>query len=229
MGLDTFTSDAYQRHNRRRQEHLASLNLSIACREVLEVGAGIGDHTGFFVDRNCRVTSTDGRQDCLDELGRRFPGVRTLRFDANGDPPAYLEPHEVVFAYGVLYHLREPARALTTLANLCSDTLLLETCVTAGAHSQLVVVDERVDDPTQALDGVGSRPTRRWVWDRLREQFPYVYATMTQPWHEQFPIDWTAPNVGDTGLIRAIFVASRHAIDNKLLCTTLPDQQTRGG
>ncbi len=46
--LACFQSEHYQRHNEKRLEHLASLNLPIADSTVLEVGAGIGDHTGFF-------------------------------------------------------------------------------------------------------------------------------------------------------------------------------------
>jgi hypothetical protein len=84
-----------------------------------------------------------------------------------------------------------------------------------------------VEDPTQALDGVGCRPTRRWVWDELQKHFAYVYLTRTQPWHEQFPIDWTAVRDAPHSLIRAIFVASRRLIDNPMLSATLLDRQTR--
>ncbi len=229
MPLDSFLSEPYQRHNKRRQEHLASLGLPIAGRSVLEIGAGIGDHTGFFVDRGCRVTSTDGRAECVQTLTERFPGLRAVAYDANGPAPADIPPHEIVYAYGLLYHLREPAQALATMATLCSDMLLLETCVSGGREAVLPLVDEAIEDPTQALDGVGCRPTRAWIWQQLTSLFPHVYATATQPWHEQFPIDWTAPNLGDDGLIRAIFVASRRPIDNPLLVSSLPDRQVRGG
>ena len=83
MSFDNFTSEHYQRHNRRRQEHLATLGLDLSGRRVLEIGAGIGDHTGFFVDRGCNITSTDGRPDCVTALGNRFPGLKTVLFDAN--------------------------------------------------------------------------------------------------------------------------------------------------
>jgi hypothetical protein len=228
MPLDSFVSDPYQRHNRRRQEHLATLGLPLAGRRVLEIGAGIGDHTGFFVDRGCVVTSTDGRAECVDAIRRRFPGVRTALYDANKEPPVELEPHEVVYAYGVLYHLHDPGRAIRAMARLCSGMLLLETCVSAGSESRLVAAKEATDDPTQALDGRGCRPTRQWVWDRLSEQFPCVYLTATQPWHEEFPVDWPNPPASNGKLIRSIFVASRSAVDNPLLVPRLFDQQSRG-
>jgi len=56
---DAFLSYHYQRHNQRRLEHLASLGLDIAGCTVLEVGAGIGDHTSFFLDRGCEVVTSD--------------------------------------------------------------------------------------------------------------------------------------------------------------------------
>src|SRR5262245_59527575 len=40
-----FHSDSYRRHNARRLEHLASLRLAVAHATVLEVGAGVGDHS----------------------------------------------------------------------------------------------------------------------------------------------------------------------------------------
>lgn len=46
-----FHSYDYLRHNARRLEHLASLGLPITGRSVLEVGAGIGDHSHFYIDR----------------------------------------------------------------------------------------------------------------------------------------------------------------------------------
>lgn len=223
MLLDSFSSDHYQRHNKRRQEHLASLHLDLSGRSVLEIGAGPGDHTGFFLDRGCRVTSTDGRAECVEALKARFPKVKVLRFDANEELPAEIEPHQIVYAYGVLYHLREPAKALGVIASFCTELLLLETCVSTGSDARLVWANEP-NEATQALDGVGCRPTRQWVWDRLKELFEHVYLTTTQPWHEEFPIDWTKDY---PGLVRSVFVAARRPIENRFLSPTLLDKQAR--
>jgi len=56
-----FRSFQYLRMNARRLEHLAGLGLPIAGRDVLEVGAGIGDLTSFFLDRGCSVTAIEPR------------------------------------------------------------------------------------------------------------------------------------------------------------------------
>ena len=63
-------------------------------------------------------------------------------------------------------------------------------------------------------------------WNELKKHFPHVYMTVTQPNHEQFAIDWTAPDKHPVKLVRAVFVASRHALDSDQLTTSIPDHQT---
>jgi hypothetical protein len=82
-------------------------------------------------------------------------------------------------------------------------------------------------NPTQALSGVGCRPTRRWLFERLQARFEYVYCPKTQPNHEEFPLDWTAPEKHQATLQRSVFVASRMRIDNDVLSPSLLDSQVR--
>ena len=46
-----FLTTYYQRQDQRGQEHLASLDLPIAAKTVLEVGLGIGNQTSLFIER----------------------------------------------------------------------------------------------------------------------------------------------------------------------------------
>ena len=71
--------------NSARQQHLASLGLDLAGKKVLEVGAGIGLHTPFFLERGCEVTVTDGRAENVAEIARRLPTVRTALVDLEAD------------------------------------------------------------------------------------------------------------------------------------------------
>ena len=48
--------------------------------------------------------------------------------------------------------------------------------------------------------------------------------TRTQPAHEDFPLDWNAPEPTDRDA-RAVFIASRQRLDNPLLLDQLPYQQ----
>src|ERR1700733_6970757 len=82
-GMDYFYSEHYQTHNRARLSHLASLGLPLAGRQVLEVGCGPGDHTGFYLERGCAVFSVDARQECIEAVQARYPQVDTAQVDLN--------------------------------------------------------------------------------------------------------------------------------------------------
>ena len=221
-----FHSTEYLRHNQRRQEHLATLGLDLAARSVLEVGAGIGDHTSFFLDRGCAVTVTEARKANLRVLRRRFPDLAVRHLDLDRPDPSLAGRWDVVYCYGVLYHLSRPAEALRYLAHRCGSLLLLETCVTPGDAVALNPQAEARANPTQAVSGMGCRPTRPWVVQQLAALFEHVYVPITQPWHEEFPDDWTA--APRDRLTRAVFVASRSALDTPLLTASLPARQPRG-
>ena len=222
-----FLTPYYRRHNQRRQEHLASLNLPIAGKTVLEVGAGVGDHTSFFIDRQCSVTSTDGRQESLDILQQRFPQITTFSWDIEFPPPKGIKKSQIVYAYGILYHTRNPRTVLENLASLCTEILLLETCVSFGDEELIHLTAEAINDPTQALGGTGCRPTRPWIFKTLKWFFPFVYVTKTQPRHEEFPIDWnkSTEENNENKLNRSVFVASKIPLCNENLSSDLIDKQ----
>jgi hypothetical protein len=224
--VEKFHSLAYLRHNQRRQEHLASLNLPLAGRSVLELGAGIGDHSTFFLDRGCALMITEAREQNVEIIRERLPDVEVLILDLDDPAPEFSGRWDVVYAYGLLYHLSKPAMAISFMAGCCDSLLLMETCVTPGEGLHLNPVSEPVRSPSQATSGVGCRPTRPWVKAELSRHFDHVYLTVTQPWHEEFPLDWSLP-AEDGRLTRAVFVASREPLDNPLLTEEIPMVQRR--
>jgi SAM-dependent methyltransferase len=227
-----FRSPLYRRHNQRRQEHLASLGLNLTDKRVLELGAGIGDHTTFFTDRGCSVISIEPRpENCrlfranMASLGISSPDpVDLIESSFEGAEDLALEAFDVVYAYGVLYHLTDPARGLAFMARHCAGILLLETCVSFGSEQAINLVAE--GGPSQAITGTGCRPTRTWVWSHLSELFPYVYATATQPAHPEFPLNWHSA-LSNESFTRSVFAAAQWPIDNPLLLADLPMTQRR--
>jgi SAM-dependent methyltransferase len=222
-----FHTDHYLRHNARRLEHLASLQIPVAGRSVLEVGAGIGDHSSYYIDRGCRITITETREENLSVLRRRFPAADVQRLDMEAPLPVSESPFEVIHCYGLLYHLSSPNQALEFISRSTSEMLLLETCVSFGDALEVHPVSERQTDPTQANSGTGCRPTRAWIFNELQRLFEHVYVPKTQPNHEEFPLNWLAPEKHTAGLQRAIFVASRQPLDNPRLNPGLLDHQVR--
>jgi hypothetical protein len=227
-----FHNPAYLRITARRLEHLVSLGLPLRNRTVLEVGAGVGDHTHFYLDRGCRMTVTEVREDNLQCIRRRYrnaSGVRDIRALDVENPVGEWAVHDIVHCYGLLYHLKEPMKALDFMSNTCSELLVLETVLSYGSEAVLNSTEERVACPSQSFHGVGCRPTWAWVFSELKKRFPYVYATRTQPNHPEFPIDWTDESKKTDVLSRGIFVASRVKLDNALLSEEIPRQQRYEG
>lgn len=224
---NVFHSHHYLRHNARRLEHLASLRIPVAGMSVLEVGAGIGDHSHYYIDRGCPITITEARAENLQYLQKRYPDSNILQLDIEN--PLLLEdsPFDIVHCYGLLYHLSNPEQALEYLSNNTKKLLLLETCVSFGDQDEFNPTKERQGELSQAFSGTGCRPTRPWLFKRLKKLFNYVYLPKTQPNHPEFPIDWTAPEEHTVALQRAIFIASREKIDNDLLTQSLLTKQNK--
>jgi len=221
-----FSTYHYQRHDQRRLEHLASLRLDLSGCKVLEVGAGVGNHTSFFLDRGCEVVSTDSREENLRILLSRYPDVEIRRLDLDEPDSSFEETFDIVYCYGLLYHLKHPAEAIEFMSRRCRSMLLLETCVSFDQSERINPCREDKHNPTQATSGYGCRPSRWWVYSQLREHFEFVYLPITQPNHEEFPIDWSFP-LSSAGLSRAVFIASRKKLENTLLTEEIPMRQTR--
>lgn len=222
----TFRHSHYVRHNARRMEHLVSLGLPLFDRTVLELGAGIGDLTTFFLDRNCKVTVVEGRTENVNEIQRTLGCEKKWRVNEDYsihqvdlENPESFHPgkHEVVFNYGLLYHLTNPKQLLSWAAQYCTDMMICETCVSyRGDEKATNNTPEDAQSPTQAISGVGCRPTRAQVFEWMKECFPHVYLPKTQPRHTEFPLDWTLQE-WPSQLTRAIFIGSRSALENETL------------
>ena len=234
--LADFHSVSYLRHNARRLEHLASLSLPIRDRTVLELGAGVGDHTTFFLDRGCSVTCIEPRaENCtllaslMHERKRRgyeaASRCRILRADAVSFEAAVPESFDIVHAYGLLYHTDDPAAVLAAIARKCAGLVLLETCVAFGSNEAINPVPELAHIPSQSVTGRGCRPTRPWIFRRLIELLGFAYMPSTQPAHEDFPLDWTGSQPTEREA-RAVFIGSRRPLNNPLLLNQVPYLQT---
>jgi SAM-dependent methyltransferase len=212
--------------NKARLDHLASLGIALDGKKVLEVGAGIGLLTSFFTQRSCEVTSTEARKELNKENLSRHPRRKGWVFQADLMQVAShddLGAFDAVFCYGVLYHLPNPRMALMDLANVCETVFLLETMVWYEDDGKI----HRTREPPsldQSFYGHGCRPARDWVMEELRKHYEYVYITVTQPDHAQFPTSWPSKPGQDC---RAVFVASRKEIVLKSLTQRLPRKQRR--
>lgn len=218
-----FHSWRYLRNTARRLEHLATLGLDYRDKSIIELGAGIGDLTTFFLDRGANVHATEGRPENYSFLEKRFedePNATSQLIDLDPPPTDFKNTYNTVVSYGLLYHLSDPIAGLDFMSNAAEDRLLLESICLPGDNLDINPYEEIQTQAGAAYSGTGCRPTRKWVHGQLKQRFEYVYVPITQPSHAEFPTDWTHCN--HTASTRAIFIASRTPIDNPLLTLELP-------
>lgn len=221
----SFLTHHYQCHNIARLQHLESLQLPMANKSVLEFGAGVGDHTYYLLAKNCNVTVTEGRQELVDFISSRY-NIKAIKLDVEKDLPLIktLPNFDIIYCYGLLYHINNPEEFITTIAPK-ADTLLLETCVLPDSSTYGPnLISENAQAFTQAISGTGCRPNRKWLFDKLKALYPFVYMPKTQPKHFEFPTDWDTVLDEPGKLVRSVYVASKKPIQNELLLDYIPSK-----
>lgn len=219
-GAAVFDSDDAVRINQARMAHLDSLGLPLERTRVLDAGCGVGHLARFFVDRVCHVVCFDARPENVAELRARYPDLDAHVLNVETDPLDPLGRFPVVFCYGLLYHLENPLAALRNLARVADDLLLLETLVTDCRAPMLRLVDEPSANVNQTIGSFGCRPSPSWVTMALnRAGFPYIYAPLAPPQHEDFLFTWenTGEHARDGHNLRCLFIASRRPLQTPAL------------
>lgn len=211
-----FTSQEYSLITNARLNHLESLNLPLNNLSSLEVGAGIGDFTEFLLKKNCTVDSTDAREDLVQHIKNRFSeDKRVNAFLLDMENPKTTKKYDIVFCYGLLYHLKNAEQAIDFMASVCKKFLILETCVSVNKNNHLNHISEDAKNPTQSIYGLGCRPDRKWLFQYLNGHFKFVYMPYKQPSHPQFPVKWD--NINPANNNRSIYICSHEKIENELL------------
>jgi len=222
-GVELFDTSEAIAINKARLAHLASLDLALAGTRVLDVGAGPGHLAQFFVARGCDVVSADARAENIVRMHELYPEHVGYVEDVEVADFSKYGRFDVVFCYGLLYHLENPIGALRAMSAVCDRLLLLETVVVDSTRAILRLEDEYLS-ANQALRGLAHRPSPAWVALALnRIGFAHVYAVREPPNHPDYRYkpqnDLSTERDGH--LLRAIYVASRELIANERLVPML--------
>jgi len=123
-------------------------------------------------------------------------------------PLADFGTFDLVFCFGLLYHLENPLRAFRNLKALTGKVLLLESMVIPEEQPFLIVMDEgSVED--QSLRAVSCYPSEGAIIKMAyRAGFPHVYRFRELPDHEDYR--------SETGRARrrTVIAASVQAMDS---------------
>ena len=215
--------------NRARLDFLASLDLPLEGKRVLDAGCGVGRHTPFYSSRGCHVVGIDGRPENIAEMKQLYPQVQGVVGDLQTMDLDSLGSFDIVHCFGLLYHTDSPVQVLRRLASVCHGQLVLETIVCDADGEVLLLADEE-GSANQALAGLGCRPSPSFVAMALdRLGFAYVYGTTRPPQHPDFLFEWrnTLDARRNGANLRCMFVASHTPVACEHLRLLLPSQSAR--
>ncbi len=216
LSTNVFDEPIAIRINNARLRHLASLNLDLENKTVIDIGSGVGHLAQFFVKNNCKVFCIDGRKDNISSLRLRYPNLKSRVVDVEKEDLSKYGTFDIVFCYGLLYHTKKPEFVLKNINKVCRDLLLLETCIMDSPDYDVKFIE---DTPAvnQALHQSGSRPTPKFVISNLRgNDFSNVYIPRKIPKHPDFEFKYMGDGSieRDEHLIRQVFIASRSQLAN---------------
>lgn len=161
---------------------ISSLNICTA----LDVGCGFGFFSQYLSESGLHVVASDARAENVEEAKRRNPSMEVLQVDIEDPTIVLMRKFDLVFCFGLLYHLENPLRAIRNLASLTKKVLLIESRI-APASSVGAYLYQEGYGQDQGLTGIALIPTERCFIKCLYEAgFSSVYKTVTFPDHEEF-------------------------------------------
>lgn len=218
-----FDQDFYRAITAARLDHFKSLGLRLSGKSVIDIGSGVGHLSEVLEGLGANVTCVDGRAENIARIHELYPHRKAFVADVETDNLLELGKFDVVFCYGLLYHLADPLGFIRRAAAMCRDWLILETCIMDSESAIVQLVPEDHANNSQALHAMGCRPSSAYVIFGLKTAgMEHVYVTKSLPHHPQFQYrlqnDFSHRKNGN--LMRNVFVGSRSPMDSPMLTKT---------
>jgi tRNA (mo5U34)-methyltransferase len=154
---------------------LDQLKTKLPLHTTIDVGCGTGYFSGLLKSRGLEVLAVDGRAQNVEEASRRHPGIRFERCDAQSDALPRFGTFDLVFCFGLLYHLENPFLTIRHLREMTKHLLLVEGVIYPGEDPIMGLVDEGLTDD-QGLNHVAFYPTESCLAKMMfRSGFSHVY------------------------------------------------------
>ncbi len=206
--IASLTTPRQDKLNAMRWETFLSLGIPIEGKTIFEPGAGIGDQTQWLLDHGVsHVFVNDGRKDNLDVIRDRFSSDGSPLFFVEGDLehclvyPEFKFKVDLVFCWGVYYHLRESFPAFPIMKGLAN---IGETIVLDYLEGDDTEMSYGYDNPSTSLSRFAFRPRTETLMKALKYIWGYSYLPKQQ-------LEWVDPVAPET---RLIAVASHVSLDD---------------
>jgi len=165
---------------------LAQLKEPLQLRTAIDVGCGLGYFSALLKSLGFEVSAVDGRQQNVEEANRRNPGINFACCDAQSPELLKQGKFDLVFCFGLLYHLENPFLTIRYLREMTRNLLLVEGVIYPGADPIMGLVDEGLTED-QGLNHVAFYPTESCLVKMLyRSGFAHVYRFQPLADHPEY-------------------------------------------
>ena len=165
---------------------LPPLKQELKLQTVLDAGCGVGFFSALLAELGFQVTAFDGRAENVAEARRRYPSLRFEQADIEDPRLVDLGRFDLVFCFGLLYHLENPFRAIRNLHALANRALIVESMTIPDARP---VLEFREEGPSedQGLRHLALYPSESCLVKVFyRAGFSDVYGFADLPEHPDF-------------------------------------------
>lgn len=194
-----FDRSHYDRLNDARRDTafplISEMKPRLGLRTCIDVGCGLGHFSGLLRSHGLDVVAVEGRPDNTEEAARRNPDITFHTLSVEDPQLLSLGQFDLVFCFGLLYHLENPFLAIRQLQAITRKLLLIEAVVFPGSSPILGLVDESSTED-QGLNHVALYPTEACLVKMLyRAGFRFVYRFAPLPDHPGYRPDGGLPRV----------------------------------
>jgi SAM-dependent methyltransferase len=164
-------------------DFLPPLIKELGLESAVDVGCGLGFFSDVLSSFGLRVEGVDGREDNVTEAKRRYPSVEFRLCDAEELTAKMVGRFDLVFCYGLLYHLQNPFRVIKQLKEMTNRLLLVEAVIYPGSEAIMGLIDEPPGED-QGLSYFAFYPTQECLEKMFyRAGFNHVYRFARLPQH----------------------------------------------
>ena len=138
-------------------------------KKIADLGCGHADMSGVVYRLGSDIIAVDARQEHLKIVGKKFPGIKTVKGNLDGPWPFYGQNFDMILDLGLICHL---ASFENHLKAVCASTtyLILETAVCDSDDPyKCIQVPEGKEVYDLSYNGMGCRPSSAAVERVLTE------------------------------------------------------------
>jgi SAM-dependent methyltransferase len=185
-----FDQHHYDLLNRARGEVvsrlLTDIQASMGLRTAVDVGCGLGHFASLLSSLGFEVSAVDGRSENALEAARRLPTIKFHTLNVEDPQLVHLGTFDLVFCFGLLYHLENPLLALRNLHAMTNTLLLVEGLVYPGDEPIMALVDE-TEYEDQGLRHFAFYPSEACLVKMMyRVGYSNVYRFAIPPAHPEY-------------------------------------------